>query len=138
LRNNFADSVVVGLTAARIVVAAADDGIRLRPVDGQIARGDGRDAYLTSELADVGSQDDRVAAPEAEAACVVTIHQHGVAVGQQYGSLEDMLAGAKLDLLMVGSPNHLHLDHIRTKLGLRSRVEVAMWTVASRCGVEIS
>jgi predicted ATPase/DNA-binding CsgD family transcriptional regulator len=31
-----------------------------------------------------------------------------------------------------------HLDHIRTKLGFRSRVEVAMWTAASRSGVEIS
>ena len=42
--------------------------------------------------------------------------QHGVPVGQQYGSLETMLDEAKLDLLMVGSPNHLHLEHIRTGL----------------------
>ncbi len=42
--------------------------------------------------------------------------QHGVPVGQQYVSLETMLDEAKLDLLMVGSPNHLHLEHIRTGL----------------------
>ena len=42
--------------------------------------------------------------------------QHGVSVGQQYDSLETMLDEAKLDLLMVGSPNHLHLEHIRTGL----------------------
>ena len=42
--------------------------------------------------------------------------KHGVSVGRQYASLEDMLDGAKLDLLMVGSPNHMHLDHIRTGL----------------------
>jgi len=42
--------------------------------------------------------------------------KHGVSVGRQYASLEDMLDGANLDLLMVGSPNHMHLDHIRTGL----------------------
>ncbi len=42
--------------------------------------------------------------------------QHGIDVGTQYQSLEAMLDDAKLDLLMVGSPNHLHLEHIRTGL----------------------
>jgi len=42
--------------------------------------------------------------------------QHGVSVGKHYDSLEAMLDEAQLDLLMVGSPNHLHLDHIRTGL----------------------
>ncbi|MEO6013521.1 MAG: Gfo/Idh/MocA family oxidoreductase [Devosia sp.] len=42
--------------------------------------------------------------------------EHGVSVGRQYGSLDEMLDDAELDLLMVGSPNHLHLDHIRIGL----------------------
>ena len=42
--------------------------------------------------------------------------QHGVSVGRQYASLEQMLDEARLDLLMVGSPNHMHLGHIRTGL----------------------
>lgn len=42
--------------------------------------------------------------------------QHGISVGTQYQSLEAMIDDANLDLLMVGSPNHLHLDHIRTGL----------------------
>jgi predicted dehydrogenase len=42
--------------------------------------------------------------------------EHGVSVGTQFGSLEEMLDSEKLDLLMVGSPNHLHLDHIRIGL----------------------
>jgi predicted dehydrogenase len=42
--------------------------------------------------------------------------EHGVPVGKPYDSLEAMLASEELDLLMVGSPNHLHLDHIRTGL----------------------
>ena len=42
--------------------------------------------------------------------------QHGVDVGTQYASLDEMLDSEKLDLLMVGSPNHLHLEHIRIGL----------------------
>lgn len=42
--------------------------------------------------------------------------QHGVSVGRQYASLDAMLDEARLDLLMVGSPNHMHLGHIRTGL----------------------
>jgi len=42
--------------------------------------------------------------------------QYGVSVGKQHASLEQMLDAEKLDLLMVGSPNHLHLDHIRIGL----------------------
>ena len=42
--------------------------------------------------------------------------EHGVFVGRSYPSLEAMLDAEELDLLMVGSPNHLHLEHIRTGL----------------------
>jgi predicted dehydrogenase len=42
--------------------------------------------------------------------------EFGVSVGTSYDSLEAMLAGEKLDLLMVGSPNHMHLEHIRIGL----------------------
>lgn len=42
--------------------------------------------------------------------------EHGVSVGKQYDSLEALIDGGNLDLLMVGSPNHMHLDHIRIGL----------------------
>ncbi len=42
--------------------------------------------------------------------------EHGVSVGKQYDSLDEMLDAEQLDLLMVGSPNHLHLEHIRIGL----------------------
>ncbi|RYE60439.1 MAG: Gfo/Idh/MocA family oxidoreductase, partial [Oxalobacteraceae bacterium] len=42
--------------------------------------------------------------------------EHGVSVGQQYDSLEALIDNGNLDLLMVGSPNHMHLDHIRIGL----------------------
>ncbi len=42
--------------------------------------------------------------------------EHGISVGTQYQSLTEMIDEARLDLLMVGSPNHLHLGHIREGL----------------------
>ena len=42
--------------------------------------------------------------------------EHGVSVGRSYDSLEALIDEGNLDLLMVGSPNHLHLDHIRIGL----------------------
>ncbi|KKB79349.1 oxidoreductase [Devosia limi DSM 17137] len=42
--------------------------------------------------------------------------EHGVSVGTAFDSLEAMLDSEDLDLLMVGSPNHLHLEHIRIGL----------------------
>jgi predicted dehydrogenase len=42
--------------------------------------------------------------------------EHGVSVGKQYDSLERLIDEGQLDLLMIGSPNHLHLDHIRVGL----------------------
>ncbi len=32
---------------------------------------------------------------------------------KSYSSLNEMLDREKLDMLMIGSPNHLHLDHIK-------------------------
>ncbi|HEV7346435.1 MAG TPA: Gfo/Idh/MocA family oxidoreductase [Devosia sp.] len=47
--------------------------------------------------------------------------EHGIDVGRRHDTLEALLDSEQLDLLMVGSPNHLHLGHIRTGLerGLR-------------------
>lgn len=42
--------------------------------------------------------------------------EHGVSVGKQYDSLEALIDNGNLDLLMVGSPNHMHLEHIRIGL----------------------
>lgn len=48
--------------------------------------------------------------------------QHGVSVGKSYDTPEALLDGEQLDLLMVGSPNHLHLGHIR--LGLERGLKI--------------
>ena len=48
--------------------------------------------------------------------------QHNFFPSKQYSSLAEMLKNEKLDLLMVGSPNHLHLEHI--KLGLEAGLRI--------------
>jgi predicted dehydrogenase len=44
------------------------------------------------------------------------VEEHGIEIGTRYDTLEAMLEREQLDLLMVGSPNHMHLTHIRTGL----------------------
>lgn len=46
----------------------------------------------------------------------------GLLPKKAYPDLKEMLANEELDLLMVGSPNHLHLEH--TRLGLEAGLKV--------------
>jgi len=43
---------------------------------------------------------------------------------KEYSSLSHMLRKEKLDLLMIGSPNHLHLEHIRVALQYKVKIFV--------------
>ena len=49
------------------------------------------------------------------------MREHGIDL-RGYTELDDMLNKEPIDLLMIGSPNHLHLEHIR--LGLEAGVKV--------------
>ena len=48
--------------------------------------------------------------------------EKGVSPGTAYAKPEDLIRNETLDLLMIGSPNHLHLDHIR--IGLEAGLKV--------------
>ena len=48
--------------------------------------------------------------------------ENGISAGKAYATPEELIAGEKLDLLMIGSPNHLHLDHIR--IGLEAGLQI--------------
>ena len=48
--------------------------------------------------------------------------KHNFFPSKNYPNLNQMLDNEKLDLLMVGSPNHLHLEHI--KVGLNSGIKI--------------
>jgi predicted dehydrogenase len=50
------------------------------------------------------------------------LEKAGIATGTRYDTPEALLASENLDLLMVGSPNHMHLRHIR--LGLEAGLKV--------------
>jgi len=51
-----------------------------------------------------------------------TLQENGVSPGQAYATPEELIRAGGFDLLMVGSPNHMHLDHIR--LGLEAGLRV--------------
>ncbi|UJW74881.1 Gfo/Idh/MocA family protein [Rhizobium sp. SL42] len=51
-----------------------------------------------------------------------TLAENGILPGKSYDTPEALIAGETFDLLMIGSPNHLHLDHIR--LGLEAGLTV--------------
>lgn len=46
----------------------------------------------------------------------------GISAGTSFPTIESLAKAAPLDMLMVGSPNHLHLEHIRTGLELGLKV----------------
>lgn len=50
------------------------------------------------------------------------LQEKGIHAGKAYASPQELIAGETLDLLMIGSPNHMHLDHIR--LGLEAGLKV--------------
>ncbi len=53
---------------------------------------------------------------------LAVLGEHGIDPGRAYDSAEELVRAGGFDLLMVGSPNHMHLDHIR--LGLEAGVKV--------------
>ncbi len=53
---------------------------------------------------------------------MATLEEHGIAAGISHESPEALVKAGGFDLLMIGSPNHFHLDHIR--LGLEAGVKV--------------
>jgi predicted dehydrogenase len=50
------------------------------------------------------------------------LEQNRIPAGRQYATAEELIRGETIDLLMVGSPNHLHLEHIR--IGLEAGLKV--------------
>lgn len=53
---------------------------------------------------------------------MVTLSENRISPGVSYDTPEALIASEKFDLLMIGSPNHMHLDHIR--IGLQAGLTV--------------
>lgn len=57
-----------------------------------------------------------------EPAGLPVLQQHGISPGTQYATPEELIRAGGFDLLMIGSPNHMHLDHIR--MGLEAGAKI--------------
>ena len=53
---------------------------------------------------------------------LATLREHGINPGTTHGSPQELIAAGGYDLLMIGSPNHMHLDHIRMGLEAGNKV----------------
>jgi predicted dehydrogenase len=73
-------------------------------------------AYLARTFTSVDKDLQIVAHADPEPFGLDFVREHNVPVGKHYPDLTRMLASEKLDLLMVGSPNHLHLEHLTEAL----------------------
>ena len=81
-----------------------------------------RIAHVYHELSQINQEADLVAFVDPQPIGKDYAEKNNFFPSQEYSSLNEMLSNEKLDLLMIGSPNHLHLDHI--KIGLNAGIKI--------------
>ena len=81
-----------------------------------------RIAHVYHELSQINQDADLVAFVDPQPIGKDYAEKNSFFPSQEYSSLNEMLSNEKLDLLMIGSPNHLHLDHI--KIGLNAGIKI--------------
>ncbi|MEQ8266415.1 MAG: Gfo/Idh/MocA family oxidoreductase [Parvibaculum sp.] len=81
-----------------------------------------RIATVIRNLAAAAPQIEIVAHADPAPTGLSMLEKRGLGAGRRYDSVDAMLAHTAPDLLMVGSPNHLHLAHISAGLGRGLRV----------------
>ena len=81
-----------------------------------------RIAHVYHELSQINQDADLVAFVDPQPIGKNYAENNHFFPSQEYSSLNEMLSNEKLDLLMIGSPNHLHLDHI--KIGLNAGIKI--------------
>ena len=81
-----------------------------------------RIAHVYHELSQINQDADLVAFVDPQPIGKNYAEKNNFFPSQEYSSLNEMLSNEKLDLLMIGSPNHLHLDHI--KRGLNAGIKI--------------
>lgn len=69
--------------------------------------------YLGRILSEIDPDFEIVGYVDPAPAGLEALEQRGISSGRSYPRPEALIAGEKFDLLMIGSPNHLHLEHIR-------------------------
>ena len=81
-----------------------------------------RVAHIYFELKQINQNADMIAFVDPQPIGRKFAESKNIFPSKEYKSLYEMLKAEKLDLLMVGSPNHLHLEHI--KIGLEFGVKI--------------
>ncbi|MUZ75314.1 gfo/Idh/MocA family oxidoreductase [Agrobacterium vitis] len=78
--------------------------------------------YLGRVLSEIDPSFEIVGYVDPDPAGLSGLVEAGVSPGKVYETPEQLIAGGGFDLLMIGSPNHLHIQHIR--LGLEAGLTV--------------
>jgi predicted dehydrogenase len=78
--------------------------------------------YLGEIFKDIDPEFEIVGYVDPEPAGLPQLERAGISAGRKYDSPEALIDDNTLDLLMIGSPNHLHLEHIR--IGLEAGLKV--------------
>ncbi|BCH56067.1 Gfo/Idh/MocA family protein [Agrobacterium vitis] len=78
--------------------------------------------YLGRVLSEIDPSFEIVGYVDPDPAGLAGLVEAGVSPGKVYETPEQLIAGGGFDLLMIGSPNHLHIQHIR--LGLEAGLTV--------------
>ncbi|RJF37507.1 Gfo/Idh/MocA family oxidoreductase [Pseudoalteromonas profundi] len=69
-------------------------------------------SYVAKVMHELIPNFDLVAYADPESVKVEYMQSHGISM-RAYDELADMLQNEQLDMLMIGSPNHMHLEHLR-------------------------
>ncbi|WP_404406126.1 Gfo/Idh/MocA family protein [Pelagibacterium halotolerans] len=75
-----------------------------------------RMGYLAHVFTEMGRDFEVAGYVDPAPAGLPSMTEAGIPAGTSYESIAALLANEKIDLLMIGSPNHMHLDHIREGL----------------------
>lgn len=78
--------------------------------------------YLGRVLKDIDPDFEIVGYVDPAPAGLPGLTELGISAGKPYATPQELIAGETFDLLMIGSPNHMHLEHIR--IGLEAGLTV--------------
>ncbi len=78
-------------------------------------------SYIARTMHDLIPGFDLVAYADPTPASLDSMQQHGISM-QGYSDLAEMLRCEAIDFLMIGSPNYMHLEHIRAGLEAGTKI----------------
>ena len=72
-----------------------------------------RIAHVLAAMAEMGWRLDVAGYADLAPVGLPILEQTGIEAGEAFESVADLLADGPFDLIMIGSPNHLHFEHLR-------------------------